>query len=100
MFDITKHEWYDMYIIEADEDEINLSLSLEDYKNSTLTLNKDDAIAIAMHFGLIEKVEFEWCGSMIDSYKIGNIECESRVTAKEAAAHALIHLEAARLNHE
>ena len=54
MFDITKHEWYDSGILEVYEDEPNLSLSF-DYDTPSLTLNKDDAIAIARHFGLIEK---------------------------------------------
>ena len=57
MFDITKHEWSHSGIVKVYSDteyveDHHLLLSLEAVTPS-LTINKDDAIAIARHFGLI-----------------------------------------------
>jgi len=49
-FDITKHEWSDVYFDYVDcDDDIRL---YSPHSNGDFYLGKDDAIAIAKHFGL------------------------------------------------
>ena len=49
-FDITKHEWSDVYFDHIDgEGDINLR---DSYCDDTFYISKCDAIAIAKHFGL------------------------------------------------
>ena len=48
-FDITKHQWSD--VIADIEAEANHTLILK-FKGSWISLDKDDATAIAKHFGL------------------------------------------------
>ena len=51
-FDITKHEWSDCDIDSATPDGGELFIDDRDYEISSISINKDDAIAIAKHFGL------------------------------------------------
>ena len=53
-FDITKHEWSDDFIGAVNIDGNYLLINDIDYNISTISMNKDDAIAIAKHFGIIK----------------------------------------------